>query len=88
MMQKFSNPMPMYSNLFSSPESIAALERTIALHFLRTGHFDIAETFLKESSIEIPTELRSQFMDLHRILKAIQNQDLAPALTCVLSVVC
>ncbi|PFH54400.1 hypothetical protein AMATHDRAFT_135992 [Amanita thiersii Skay4041] len=78
--KKFSTTMPVYSNLFSSPSSIAALERTIALHFLRTGQFDIAETFLKESAINIPIELRSHFMDLHRILKAIRNQDLGPAL--------
>jgi len=78
--KKFPNPVPTYSNLFSSPESVAALERTIALHFLRTGQFEVAETFLKESAIDIPVELRSQFMDLHRILKAIRNQDLGPAL--------
>ncbi|KAF8628314.1 hypothetical protein AX15_003862 [Amanita polypyramis BW_CC] len=72
--------MPTYSNLFSSPECVPALERTIALHFLRTGQFEAAETFLKESSIDIPFELRTRFMDLHRILKAIRNQDLGPAL--------
>lgn len=74
-----------------------ALERTIALHFLRTGQFDTAETFLEvswniatspacssevnqESGIEISSDLRSQFLDLHRILRALRNQDISPAL--------
>ncbi|KAM6500564.1 CTLH/CRA C-terminal to LisH motif domain containing protein [Amanita muscaria] len=78
--KKFSSPMPVYSNLFTSPDSVAALERTISLHLLRTGHFEIAEAFLREASIQIPAELCSQFMELHRILKAIQIQDLGPAL--------
>ncbi|KAK2466960.1 hypothetical protein APHAL10511_001218 [Amanita phalloides] len=78
--KKFPNPLPSYSNLFSSSESVTALERTIALHFLRTGQFEISETFIKESSVDIPVELRSQFIDLHGILKAIRNQDLGPAL--------
>jgi hypothetical protein len=57
-----------------------ALERTIALHLLRTGQFDVAEIFLKESRIKISDDLRNQFVDLHQILKALRNQDIAPAL--------
>ena len=33
--------------MFSSPEANAALERTIALHFLRTGQFKTAESFIE-----------------------------------------
>lgn len=47
--QRFPTPLPAYSNLFSSQESFAALERTIALHFLRTGQFEVTETFLDVS---------------------------------------
>ncbi len=74
-----------------------ALERTIALHFLRTGQFDLAETFLQvrylnqghihihdellqESDATIPPEIRSQFVGLHEILKALRNHDITPAL--------
>ncbi|RDB21319.1 Protein RMD5 A [Hypsizygus marmoreus] len=78
--KKLSAPLPTYSNLFHAEGSLAALERTVALHFLRTGQFDTAETFLEESGIDIPPELRSQFVDLHQILKALRNQDIAPAL--------
>ena len=45
--QKFPTSLPTYPDLFTSEESVAALERTIALHFLRTGQFDVAETFLE-----------------------------------------
>lgn len=45
--QKFPTSLPSYPDLFTSDASVAALERTIALHFLRTGQFDVAETFLE-----------------------------------------
>ena len=45
--QRFQTPLPTYSPLFTSPEANAALERTIALHFLRTGQFKTAETFIE-----------------------------------------
>jgi hypothetical protein len=35
---------------------------------------------LQESGMDIPPELRSQFVDLHRILKALKSQDISPAL--------
>ncbi|KAF9451079.1 hypothetical protein P691DRAFT_724908 [Macrolepiota fuliginosa MF-IS2] len=78
--KRFSTPLPAYSDLFNSEESVAALERTIALHFLRTGQFEAAQTFLDESNITIPPETRAQFEELHRILKALRAQDISPAL--------
>ncbi|KAJ8520415.1 hypothetical protein ONZ45_g2769 [Pleurotus djamor] len=78
--KKFSNSLPSYSDLFTSSSSVAALERTIAIHFLRAGQFDLAQTFLEESDVEISTELRSQFVGLHQILKALQDHDISPAL--------
>lgn len=42
----------------------------------------------QESTLNIPEELRSQFLDLHRILKALRNQDIGPALVCVLRSYC
>lgn len=33
--------------MFTSPEAVSALERTIAAHFLRTGQFETAETFIE-----------------------------------------
>ncbi|KII88581.1 hypothetical protein PLICRDRAFT_41768 [Plicaturopsis crispa FD-325 SS-3] len=76
----FSASLPSYSPLFASPESAEALERTIALHFLRTGQFATAETFLEETGTNIPPDIRAHFFDLHSILTALRNQDIGPAL--------
>lgn len=46
LLQKFTNPVPELEPLFDSPDAQEVLQRTIALHFLRTGQFNIAETFL------------------------------------------
>ncbi|KAH6918632.1 ubiquitin-protein ligase E3 [Coprinopsis sp. MPI-PUGE-AT-0042] len=78
--KKFSAPLPAYTDLFSSPSSVAALQRTIALHLLRTGQFHVAETFLAESGVEIPEQVRHQFVELHEILKGLRNQDITLAL--------
>ncbi|KAG5353958.1 RMD5 like protein [Termitomyces sp. T112] len=78
--KKFTAPLPSYPRVFASKQSRSALERTIALHFLRTGQFDTAETFLEESGIDISAELRAQFMELHRILRLLRHQDIGPAL--------
>ncbi|PPQ78096.1 hypothetical protein CVT25_015630 [Psilocybe cyanescens] len=78
--KKFTTALPTYSDLFSSTASVTALERTIALHFLRTGQFEVAETFLQESEINISEDLRNQFVDLHQILKFLRNSDIGPAL--------
>ena len=58
--QRFPTPLPAYSDLFSSKESFAALERTIALHFLRTGQFEVTETFL-DVSVLWPAFLRAYY---------------------------
>ncbi|KAI0046125.1 hypothetical protein FA95DRAFT_1680031 [Auriscalpium vulgare] len=78
--KRFPNALPTYEPLFASEEAEAALERVVAMHFLRTGRFSTAETFIEEFGIDIPSHLQSQFIDLYRILTALRNQDIAPAL--------
>ncbi|KAJ6596838.1 hypothetical protein DFH09DRAFT_1272396 [Mycena vulgaris] len=78
--KKFTAALPSHPNVFTSPTSVAALERTLALHFLRTGQFDTAGIFLQEANLDIAPELRAQFIDLHRILQALRNRDIGPAL--------
>ncbi|KAF7304839.1 CTLH domain-containing protein [Mycena kentingensis (nom. inval.)] len=81
--KKFPTTLPSYPNVFTSGSSIAALERTIAIHLLRTGQFDTADVFLEECGLEIPAEIHAQFTDLHDILQALKSQDVGPALTWV-----
>lgn len=45
--QKFTQPLPTYDPLFTSHAAKEALDRTVALHFLRTGQFSTAETFIE-----------------------------------------
>ncbi|TFY66151.1 hypothetical protein EVG20_g4944 [Dentipellis fragilis] len=78
--KRFPNSLPTYDPLFDSPAAEADLEHVIAMHFLRTGRFSTAETFIEEFGVNIPSDLQTQFMDLHRILLALQNQDIGPAL--------
>lgn len=78
--KRFTAPLPSYQPLFSSPEAVAALERTIAAHFLRTGQFDTAETFIEECGVDIYPELRTHFLDLHQIITALKAGNIAPAL--------
>ena len=53
MLQKFATPVPELDPLFTSPEAQAALQRTIALHFLRTGQFDTADVFMKVGGLRM-----------------------------------
>ncbi|PIL23893.1 transporter [Ganoderma sinense ZZ0214-1] len=78
--KKFTNPLPSYEPLFASPEAKLALERTVAMHFLRTGQFETAETFLSESDVTISQAHREQFMDLHGIMTSLRQGDITPAL--------
>ncbi|KAI0361981.1 hypothetical protein OH77DRAFT_1388452 [Trametes cingulata] len=78
--KKFTNPLPSYDPLFTSPEAKAALERTIAIHFLRTGQFETAETFLSESDVDVPPDMRAQFMELHAIMLSLKRGDISLAL--------
>ncbi|KAI0818557.1 CTLH/CRA C-terminal to lish motif domain-containing protein [Irpex lacteus] len=78
--KRFTTPLPSYQPLFSSPEAVAALERTIARHFLRTGQFETAETFISESGVNVDPAMRSHFLELHQIVTALKAQNIAPAL--------
>jgi len=78
--KKFTSPLPTFNPLFTSPKSAAALDRTVALHLLRTGQFATPETFIEEANVDISLELRSQFVDLDRITTALKDGDVGPAL--------
>jgi len=78
--KRFTTPLPTYEPLFASKDAQSALEHVIAMHFLRTGRFSTAETFVQEFGIDLPPERQSQFVDLYRILVALRNRDIKPAL--------
>ncbi|KAI0302243.1 RING-type zinc-finger-domain-containing protein [Russula brevipes] len=45
--KRFTTPLPTYEPLFASKDAQSALEHVIAMHFLRTGRFSTAETFMQ-----------------------------------------
>jgi hypothetical protein len=51
--KRFTTPLPTYEPLFGSKEAQGSLEHVIAMHFLRTGRFSTAETF-----VQVPVILR------------------------------
>jgi len=49
------------------------LAHTIATHLIREGKFRVAETFVKETGIELPHELKEQFSDMFHILQTMHS---------------
>jgi len=78
--KRFTTPLPTYEPLFASKDAQSSLKHVIAMHFLRTGRFSTAETFVQEFGVDLPPERQSQFVDLYRILVALRNRDIKPAL--------
>jgi hypothetical protein len=78
--KKFPNPVPPSIPVFNNPKSEAALERTIAMHFIRTGSFDVAEVFGRESSVELPSEIPDAFVHMHQVIQDLRRHDVERAL--------
>ncbi|KAI8924507.1 CTLH/CRA C-terminal to lish motif domain-containing protein [Entophlyctis helioformis] len=59
----------------------ATLNKALAIHFVREGRFDIAETFVAEAAhVHIPADLKSQFFEMFQIQEALRARDIAPAI--------
>lgn len=56
------------------------INRTIALHFIRQGDFELAERFMQESGEVISQNVIDEFSDLHSIRKSIWQRNLEPAI--------
>ena len=41
------------------------VNRMLAIHFVREGRFDTADTFSKDSGVQISAELKSQFFEMY-----------------------
>ncbi|QRW00172.1 ubiquitin-protein ligase E3 [Ceratobasidium sp. AG-Ba] len=78
--KKFPMQLPDTGPLFTSEAAMDALERTIAMHFFRTGSFNVAHTFMEESCMDTPPAFHDQFVDMHRILTALAANNFEPAL--------
>ncbi|KAF3921531.1 hypothetical protein AA313_de0201508 [Arthrobotrys entomopaga] len=58
------------------------IDRAIAMHFLREGNFDIADTFISEAKLteSVPPSLETEFRDMYRIREALRMRNLTPAI--------
>ncbi|KAG9289045.1 hypothetical protein G9A89_015594 [Geosiphon pyriformis] len=70
--------------LASNPVAFAGkdeiLQKTVAMHFIRQGKFELGNSFMREAGLEIPEELQLQFVEMYQILDAIKSHNLEPAL--------
>ncbi|CEH17313.1 Predicted E3 ubiquitin ligase [Ceraceosorus bombacis] len=60
-------------NLFSSPSSKYALDSTVALHLMRAGEWEVAETLQKEAGIPHPSP-HVNFKELTMVLEALHAE--------------
>ncbi|TPX69058.1 hypothetical protein SpCBS45565_g02660 [Spizellomyces sp. 'palustris'] len=56
------------------------MNRTIAMHFIREGRFNLAETFIQEAGLNVPEQLKEQFAEMYQILEAMRAGQLEPAI--------
>ncbi|XP_021948320.1 E3 ubiquitin-protein ligase RMND5A isoform X3 [Folsomia candida] len=65
--------------LFSG-ERAKILTQVVCQHLYRQGMLDIGDGLCKEAGLELDGTYKEPFVELHRILEALKQQDLTPAL--------
>lgn len=78
--KKFAGPLPSSPEMFTSEASMAALQRTISHHFVRSGQFDTSYSFREEAGVDVDPHFKAQCIEMHRILSALEGGDIGPAL--------
>ncbi|CAG8813029.1 15436_t:CDS:2, partial [Gigaspora margarita] len=79
--KKWKQDITIASNPDAFVDKEPVLQRTIALHFIRQGKFKLVDTFMQETQLmDFTTDLQEQFDHMYKILDAINNFNLEPAL--------
>ncbi|RIA82533.1 CTLH/CRA C-terminal to lish motif domain-containing protein [Glomus cerebriforme] len=78
--KKWKNDITIASNpeVFADKEKV--LNTTVALHFIREGRFELANTFIKEAQLDIPDTIQTQFHEMYQILGDIKLEKLESAI--------
>ncbi|CAB4395738.1 unnamed protein product [Rhizophagus irregularis] len=78
--KKWKNDITIASNpeVFANKEKV--LNTTVALHFIREGRFELANTFIREAQLDIPNTIQTQFHEMYQILGDIKLEKLEPAI--------
>ncbi|KAG4305442.1 hypothetical protein PORY_000998 [Pneumocystis oryctolagi] len=56
------------------------LNYTIGMHLIRQANFGVAETFMKETNLDLPAHVLQAFEQLYHILNALRNEDFQTAI--------
>ncbi|CAG8479418.1 1428_t:CDS:2 [Racocetra fulgida] len=79
--KKWKQDITIASNPDAFVDKEQVLQRTIALHFIRQGKFKLVDTFMQDTQLmDITIDLQEQFDNMYKILDAIDNFNLRPAL--------
>jgi len=79
--KKFPSTLPTWeSPLFAQEGSKRALENVIGAHLLRTGQFEVAETYFNEIKHSRHPELEDAFTRLHVLLSELRQGDPSSAI--------
>lgn len=65
---------------FEGDEKQKILNKVVCEHFLRQGMLDIAEALNEEADLDLEESRKEPFLELHRILEALKEKNLEPAL--------
>ncbi|KAK7206526.1 CTLH/CRA C-terminal to lish motif domain-containing protein [Myxozyma melibiosi] len=69
-----------YNRSAFPPSSRTLLDRAIAMHLIREGHFEPADKLIKDASLSIPDVIEEEFKNMYWILAALRGHDLKPAI--------
>jgi hypothetical protein len=79
--KKYPTTLPTWETpLFNQEEPCRALENVVSIHLLRTGEFDVAETFFNEIGRSHHPELQAAFVTLHTLLRELRRGDPSSAI--------
>ncbi|XP_072177664.1 E3 ubiquitin-protein ligase RMND5A-like [Diadema setosum] len=70
------NQHPTYGN----EDRMQLLNTVICEHFLRQGMLDVAENLTQEAALDVADAAKEPFVEINRILAALKEKDLQPAL--------
>ncbi|KAF9410474.1 hypothetical protein BGZ94_001636 [Podila epigama] len=79
--KKFTGEMISAINPHAFDNKEKVLHNTIAMHFIRQGNFEIADTFAREAGLTASDSMRHKFMEMFDIIEALKENNLEPALT-------
>ncbi|KAJ3054583.1 hypothetical protein HK097_001364 [Rhizophlyctis rosea] len=57
----------------------AVVDKALTYHFIREGHFPVAQQLAADSGVNVPPEMFAGFEEMYHILSAMERGDLDPA---------